>query len=58
MESITKEMRFGMTEVERLQTLRNVTRLMEFDFKLQCTERTMEDTGTGDKVRLPGSYPR
>ena len=44
-----------MMEVGRLQTLKNVMRLMEYDLK--CVEQTVEETGTGDKERLPDSYP-
>ena len=42
MENAKKEKWF---EMGRLQTLRNVTRLMEYDFKLQRAEQTEEDTG-------------
>ena len=48
-----------------LQELRNVKRLIEYDFELQCMEQMEEQVkqaekkvGNGDKGRLLGCFPR
>ena len=58
---ITKEIWFKTMEAERVRTIKDVTRLMDFEVEHVVKINaglTVEDTGTGDTGRLPGSYPR